>query len=136
MSNIDKKRKEFSAKELHVIEWLANPQDKRTNKQIHEEVGIATRTVTEWKKRPDILEAVYDRVMQQVGLELPRVMESMVLKAIHQQDVNAAKLVLKAAGKIDRDHSANALKGVQINLNTNIPRPDDEPVEINEGGGS
>ena len=62
-------------------------------------VGVNERTIKNWVKDPEFVEAIYDRYMVEFGRQLPKVLSAMVREAV-QGNVAAGRLVLEHSGKL------------------------------------
>ena len=96
MSNLVKKN-QFSDKQKVAIEYVAsNPGI--TNKELSALLKTKSRTISDWRRNPKFIEAVYDRFMEVQGCELPAVVLALLEEA-KQGNVRAIELALKHFGK-------------------------------------
>ena len=91
-------RRGFSKRQSAAIEiWALEPAigiDELAGR-----IGVGRDTIVRWRKRVDFIDAVYDRYMQLLGLDLPAVLFSMVREA-KSGNVQAARLILEHSGKL------------------------------------
>ena len=66
----------FSARQLKFIEWLATTKYNRkpaTQELLADELGLNRKTLTRWKKIPELQEAVLQRARDMLGNSLPEI---------------------------------------------------------------
>lgn len=120
--------------QLQLVEWLATPKPQRCQqKELAEDIGVTEKTVWQWKKKQEIIDAAYDRKRELVRADdLPDIIDALVEKA-KEGKTRQAELILEWIGELDSS-KFKSTSAVQININTAIPRSDDV-VDI-EGGGT
>lgn len=52
----------FSAEQMHFMLALADPDDRRTQREIADELGCRPETLSRWKREPGFSEAVWELV--------------------------------------------------------------------------
>ena len=74
----------FTARQRNFIEWLATPNYERfppTHEELADELGITSRTLRRWKQKPELQEAVRQRVRELLGDDLPDIYGALRAKA-------------------------------------------------------
>ena len=83
---------------LAAIQIMAdNP--KITSKEVANAIGVNVKTIYNWRNNPNFVEAVYNRFMVKLDLELPAVIDATIREA-KAGNVQAARLILEHAGKL------------------------------------
>ena len=120
--------KELSPEEKKFIKYLSKPKSERkTQRALAKELDVSEKTLTFWKKRKDIWDKVYDNTLDYLQQDLPDILHAISKKA-KQGSIKHAEMVLELTGKIlNKGTKGNA---VQVNINTNIPRNQEEIVEV------
>ena len=100
--------------ELYV-EMLSNPDDKRTDKQFCEEIGIDNSTLTRWKSkyRLQIFEEVQKRRTQYIN-NIRNILQRALIKKVELGDTNAIKLGFQLIGDLVEKHE-NKMFGMDRN---------------------
>ena len=91
------KLKKNPSKVLAVELCAVNPE--MTVAQIAGKIGVSKGCIESWKREPAFIDAVYDRYMLQFGLEIPKVLDSMLREA-KAGNVQAGRLILEHSGKL------------------------------------
>ena len=83
---------------LAAIQIMAdNP--KITSKEVANAIGVNVKTIYNWRNNPNFVEAVYNKFMVKLDLELPAVIDATIREA-KAGNVQAARLILEHAGKL------------------------------------
>ncbi len=91
----------FSAKQLKFIDWLATTKyDRKPTNQVllAEELGLNPRTLTRWKKIPELQEAVLKRTRELLGDRLPEIYGALGREA-EQGSFQHIKLAMEMLGE-------------------------------------
>lgn len=92
----------FSTQQLAAARLMATPEQKMTNKEIAQAVGISERQLYRWKENREFLDLVNDLAEKYMDAFLGEVYREM-RKSIMSGSVKAMELYLKRSGKlIDR----------------------------------
>ena len=92
--------KQWSSKQLRVMEALGNPDDGRTEGEIALDMKISQRTLTRWKRIKGFMDAVNDMLDAQKRHARPSVWKQTVRQAKGQSSRDR-NLYMKAVGDID-----------------------------------
>ena len=96
MSNITK----FKPKQLLCIEhYCSNPM--LTQNDLAKLCDVNVKTIQSWLNSPSFIDAIYNRYMEVSGIELPKVIQSMLREA-QEGNVQAGRLILEHYGKLER----------------------------------
>ena len=96
MSNITK----FKPKQLLCIEhYCSNPM--LTQNDLAKLCDVNVKTIQSWLSSPSFIDAIYNRYMETSGIELPKVIQSMLREA-QEGNVQAGRLILEHYGKLER----------------------------------
>ena len=107
---------DFSAEQMLFMLALADPNDRRTQKELAEEIGVRPETLTRWKREPGFGEAVWELTYRNLESEIGRISSVLRNQAL-QGDARAIRLFYEILGKIGsqktatlctRDHVASA----------------------------
>jgi len=127
MPNIEKYRPE----KIRVINWLATPKkDRKTQEELAEEIGVTSKTIWEWKKDNDLMDAVLQRKKELVKSEdLVQIIDAVVEKA-KKGNIKQVEFLFEWLGEIESSKSGQT--NIQVNVSSSIPRSEDEIIEIGE----
>lgn len=89
----------FTRKQLHYIEFLANPEERGTKVQFAQDIGVSLRTLFRWQNLAGFNNAVYERAMFYLNARLPKTLIALG-KASEKGNVEAMKLILQHCGKL------------------------------------
>ena len=90
----------FKPKQLLCIEYYcSNPLFSR--KELGRLCGVTVKTINNWLNSPGFIDAIYIRYMEISGIELPKVIQSMLREA-QEGNVQAGRLILEHYGKLER----------------------------------
>ena len=92
----------FTRKQLKYIEFLANPEKRRTKVQFAQDIGVSLRTLFRWQEKEGFSDAVYELAMFYLGTDLPQVLSDM-RRASRKGSVDAMKLILQQTGKLRKE---------------------------------
>lgn len=125
----DQYLKKFKPEKLEVIEWLATPKSERcTQQELAEEIGVASKTIWEWKKDEELMDAVISRKKELVRSEdLVEIVDALVEKA-KKGNIKQAEFLFDWLGEVEGGKGGNT--NIQVNVHSNIPRSQDEVTEI------
>ncbi len=101
--------KKFSARQLRLIELLADLDDTRSKDEKSVAAGYAAKHIYRLQKDPHFAGAVYQRMKSHLRINLLRVYQSLLERAANG-DIKAAELILKSAGEIQSG----------VNVQTNV----------------
>ena len=85
-----------------AVELMAS-QTHLTLAQVAEFAGVNQSTLKMWKKESEFGEAVYKKTINLIGLDIPGVMDA-VKREAHAGNIQAARLFLEFAGKLQKHH--------------------------------
>jgi len=74
------KTRGYSSKRLKAIELLAHGG--LTHEEVANEVGISSRTLSNWKNKPDFINAIIDRSRALIKAELPQIYSSLKKRCV------------------------------------------------------
>ena len=100
----------LTGKQWKFIEALANPEEGRTQAQMAIDLDIRPETLSRWKRAPEVIQAVYDLALRQVGGDLGRVLQAMVQQAV-MGSVQAARLIFEITGKVKSGGAQTIING-------------------------
>ena len=125
MPNIEKYRPE----KIRVINWLATPKkDRKTQEELAEEIGVTSKTIWEWKKDNDLMDAVLQRKKELVKSEdLVQIIDAVVEKA-KKGNIKQVEFLFEWLGEIESSKSGQT--NIQVNVSSSIPRSEDEIIEL------
>ena len=92
---------ELTAEQQQFIEWLATPKKQRkpaTQKAFAASIGTHEVTVCEWKRKPELMNAVRELSRAYLKDELPDIYSALIEKA-KTGDVPAIKLAMEMTGE-------------------------------------
>lgn len=88
-------------KQYAAIAILSQPKrGGMTYKQIAEEVGVAEKTIHEWRKREDFNEELKREVMRATIDRLPEIVGSMADAVVEDRNAAMARTILQALGML------------------------------------
>jgi len=122
-------------RKMLIIQWLANPEDTRTQSEIAKTVGISAQTIINWKKDREFVEMVYAKAVDIAGYKLPEIIHAQVQKAIKKQNTNAARFVMEICGKMEGNIKGVKTSNNEVNItfDNRVPRPNkDEPIDVGD----
>jgi len=90
----------FNGNQLSALELFSN-NPIITYDEVADIIGVHKRTIDNWMKDPNFLDAFYKRYMEVAGRELPLVIKSMIEEA-KSGNVYAGRLVLEHFGKLEK----------------------------------
>ena len=108
----------FSARQRKFIEWLATPNYERyppTQEELATEIGVVSRTLRRWKKKPELQEAVRQRVRDLLGDDLPDIYGAL-RKAAKEGNFQHIKLVMEMTGEYVERQEISGPKGGPLGL--------------------
>ena len=86
---------------LAFIEFLANPEDGRTQAEWAAEHGLRPETLSRWKRAPEFWEFVWSASLIYVESRLPRLLNLLITQA-EKGNTQAARLIFELTGKVGR----------------------------------
>ena len=92
---------QFSAKQRMFIEWLARTKFERepaTQGALAKEIGVNEKTISRWKKLPEIWEAVQKRANELLHEDLPEIKGALRREAM-KGNFQHIKLALEITGE-------------------------------------
>ena len=119
----------FTARQRKFIEWLAIPNYERfpqTHEELADELGITSRTLRRWKQKPELQEAVRQRVRELLGDDLPDIYGALRAKAKegHFQHI---KLAMEMTGEyVERQEISGKDGGPIVIVNWDDDDPEDD----------
>ena len=118
------------AQEIAIDLYVNNPNI--THKEVCETLGISEKVLLNWRKDSNFVDKVYNRYRAEVGMYLPAVIKAMINEAL-QGNVQAGRLILESAGKMDKNVNVNILSPYDKWLNSRkIPTKEFEEAEFVE----
>jgi len=91
----------FTARQQKFIEWLSTPNYERypqTHEELADELGITSRTLRRWKSKPELQEAVRQRIRELLGDDLPDIYGALRKKA-KEGNFQHIKLAMEMTGE-------------------------------------
>ena len=76
-ANVTSTDQRWTARQRHVIEWLALPRRSRepsTQEELAAEIGVTAQTISQWKRLPGFQQAVLQRARRALGYRLPDIL--------------------------------------------------------------
>lgn len=127
-----KELKKFKTEKQEVIKWLVKPKKERMEqRELADKLGITSKTIWKWKNDPEIADKVLEKKKEIVKVEdLVDIVDAQIKKA-KKGSKSHAEFIFKWVGEID-DSKYKSANNVQINIDANIPRPDEKAIEIKE----
>ena len=128
---VPEEKKKFSEQEQAFIDYLATPADKRqTQKELAKEIGVTPKTLSLWKKRPEIIEAAYQRKVELVKAnDTPEIIDALVKKA-KEGSYNHIKLFKEWF--YDNSPKNRSLQQINISFPESTKK---EPIDVTYKGG-
>jgi transcriptional regulator with XRE-family HTH domain len=130
----------FREEEEALIEYLCLPENERgTQKELAKELDITQKTLTQWKKKPEIKQAVMERKLEVTKYNtLPEVISVIENKIKDEETAEKYRLEYIKEYRtwlkeiIDRGNFGEIETGnaVQVNINSSIPRSSEEVVDV------
>jgi len=119
----------LSADKKILVDWLSRPKTERSSqKELAEKIGVSQPTIWHWKKEQPVIDAVYKKKRQLIKADdLPEILDALIAKA-KEGNVQQAKLIFEWLGEVKGNH--NTGNAVQVNINTGIPRNEEDIVEV------
>lgn len=132
---VPEEKKKFNEKEEAFIDYLATPADLRqTQKELAETIGVTPKTLSLWKKRPEIIEAAYKRKVELVKAnDTPEIIDALVKKA-KEGSYNHIKLFKEWF--YDNTPKNRSLQQINISFPEQIkPQTEENTIEVEFEGG-
>jgi len=125
MPNIE----EYRPEKIRLINWLATPKkDRKTQEELAEEIGVTSKTIWEWKKDNDLMDAVLQRKKEVVKSDdLIQIIDAVVEKA-KKGNIKQVEFLFEWLGEIESSKSGQT--NIQVNVSSSIPRSEDEIIEL------
>ena len=100
----------FSNRYSRFIEWKATPKasrDPRTQEQLAKKLGVGKRTLARWSQKPEVKEAIKDRVRELLGEALPELYAVLQREAL-TGSFSHLKMAFEMLGEYVEKHEVDA----------------------------
>lgn len=123
--------KDLTFEEELLVDWLATPKQNRcTQEELGEKMGVSQPTIWKWKKKAEIIDAAYKRKRELIKAnDLPEILDALIKEA-KKGKVNQAKLVFEWIGEVESKRGPGS--AIQINISSPIPRSEEDIIDITE----